>query len=118
MIFFGGLQFSDPAPIMIYGGAPLPALYVLSVFDVRGNPQPYRAVYIGQTGNAAAKLDVNHPAVVRWTESGEALGMLNVSVMYLPYVRERERVILANRLVGQYQPELNHKFSVGHRVAD
>ena len=41
-----------------------------------------------------------------------------MSVFYLPYVRERERAVLAKRLVTQYEPELNRKFSVGSRVSD
>ena len=118
MIHFGGLQFSEPRPLMLFGGAPLPALYCLAVFDVRCTPMPYRAVFIGQTGNAAAKLDLEHPAVVAWGEQGGFLGLLNVSVYYLPYVRERERAVLAKRLVKQYEPELNLKTSLGFRVSD
>lgn len=118
MIAFGGMQFSDPQPLVLFGGAPLPALYVLSVFDVRCSPQPYRAIFIGQTGNAAAKLDLDHPAVVAWGDRGGFLGLLNVSVFYLPYVRERERAALAKKLVTQYEPELNQKSSLGHKISD
>src|SRR6202008_3952245 len=80
VIAFGGMQFTDPQPLVLYGGAPLPALYVLSVFDVRCTPMPYRAIFIGQTGNAAAKLDLDHPAVIAWGDRGGFLGLLNVSV--------------------------------------
>jgi hypothetical protein len=118
VIHFGGLQFSDPQPVVLFGGAPLPALYVFTVFDVRCSPQPYRAIFIGQTGNAAAKLDLDHPAIVAWGESGGFLGLLNVTVHYMPYVRERERAMLAKRLVTQYEPELNQRSSLGSRVSD
>lgn len=118
MIAFGGLPFSDPQPLVLFGGAPLPALYVLSVFDVRCSPQPYRAIFIGQTGNAAAKLDLDHPAVVAFGEGGGFLGLLNVSVHYLPYVRERERAANAKRLITQYEPELNQVSSLRSRVSD
>ena len=118
MILFGGLEFSDPQPLVLFGGAPLPALFCFSVFDVQSTPQPYRAVFIGQTGNAAAKVDLDHPAVMHWTDQGGFLGLLNVSVFYLPYVRERERAVLAKRLVAQYEPELNRKFSVGPKVSN
>ena len=118
MIHFGGMQFSDPQPLVLYGGAPLPALYCLMVFDVRCSPQPYRAIFMGQTGNAAAKLDLDHPAVQAWGDAGGFLGLLNVSVLYLPYVRERERAILAKRLVTQYEPELNQQASLRSRVSD
>ena len=118
MIHFGGLPFSDPQPLVLFGGAPLPALYCLMVFDVRCSPQPYRAVFMGQTRNAAAALDLDHPAVVAWGEAGGFLGLLNVCVHYLPYVRERERATLAKRLVTQYEPELNQRSSLGSRVSD
>lgn len=118
MIAFGGLQFTDPRPLVMFGGAPLPALYVFSVFDVRCSPQPYRAVFIGQTGNAAAKLDLDHPAAVAFCDDGGFLGLLHVSVFYLPYVRERERAVVARRLVTQYQPELNQRSGLRSRVSD
>jgi len=118
MIQLGGLHFTDPRPLVLFGGAPLPAIFSLMVFDVRGSPQPFRAIFIGQTGNAAARLDIDHPAVQAWGEQGGYLGLLNISLLYMPHVRERERAILVKRLVTQYAPELNQRTGFRSRVSD
>ncbi len=117
MITFGGYQFADPQPLGQFRGAPLPAIYCFAAFDVHGSPQPYRPIFIGQTNTAAAKVVKTHPAITCWTERGGFMGLLHVSVLYLPYVRERERTALVKKLVAEFSPELN-KLNADSKVSD
>jgi hypothetical protein len=107
-ITFLDYRFTEPA---LFDTALKPqcgGLYVVLVLDARGNPRPYRALYIGQSGDLSERLSTAHEKYPSWVRASAG------SPLYVAFYKIEFSLSSAaaeQRLISYYRPDCNEVYN-------
>jgi len=109
-IVYDGFVFSPPALLHWWTAPRRPGIYVVQVLDGSCGPQPFRPIYVGQSGNLAERgFPHSHHAYDRWVREAGSEWALWISAHDWLWTTDEARRLVERRLIDRYNPCCNRE---------
>ena len=106
-IRFDNRTFTEPAALRLVVPPASSGIYAILVRDATSRPQPFRAIYFGESGNFLERVTEQHERYEDWTREAGGVANIYVAFCLTPLLKEEQRRWVENDLIARYRPACN-----------
>jgi hypothetical protein len=106
-IRFNNRIFTEPARFSLAPPPVSSGIYAILAPDTACRPRPFRAIYLGESGNFSQRVTGDHERFNDWAAEAGGAANLYVAFCSTPLLKEQQRRWIEYDLVARYRPACN-----------
>lgn len=106
-IQFSNRTFTEPAPFALAVPPVSSGIYAVLAPDASCRPQPFRAIYFGESSNFHQRVTATHEHLDEWAREAGGADRTYVAFCPTPLLNAAQRRWIESDLIARYQPVCN-----------